>query len=152
MLYYQSMHDETLKKRQERKHLSNPSPHLFCKFFHRVTLSRSSFIHTSIFSKKLLFDYFQHGIFIYNSLFIPNMSFFSPLSFDIKKKILKENEYDTHFFNFSIFIQSKTPSYFEEETEWKTIFFCIFSSEIPNIFFWQVRKNFSNPNDSHEIY
>ena len=103
MFYYQSMHDETLKKkRQKRKHLSNPSPHLFCKFSHRVTLSRSSFIHTSIFRKNFFFffDHFQHGIFLITAFYSKWSHFFL---FNIPKYIFLKKMNKTLTFNFLIF-------------------------------------------------
>ena len=64
-------------KRQKGKHLSNLNLHLFCKFFCRVILSRSSFIPTSIFHKDPFFYHFQHGIFFLSTAFYSrHVSFF----------------------------------------------------------------------------
>ena len=135
------------KKRQKRKHLSNLSPHLFCKFSHRVILSRSSFIQTSIFRKNFsfFFGHFQHGIFFINSFYSRYVKFF--VNFQITKSIFLKKANNTLVFSiFSSFIQSKTPSYFEKETEWETIFFLFFKNSKHIFLFWQ-ESIFFNFND-----
>ena len=87
----------------------------------------------------------EHNFFIFNIIifwttlfYSRHVIFFTTFCLTLKFFFVEENEYDTFF---SFFIQNKTLSYFEKGTEWKTIF-VFFSSEIPNTFFRQVRKNF----------
>ena len=81
MLYYQSMH-KNLEDKERKKHNSKLDRFfIFFKFslFGRVTLSRSSFIQTSIFRKNPFFFYhFQHGIFFLSIAFYSrHVSFFA---------------------------------------------------------------------------
>ena len=53
--------------------------------------------------------------------------------------VFEENEYDTHFLNFSSFIQNKTLSYYEKGNRMKKYFFCIF--------FQKFRTHFSDKSE-----
>ena len=127
-----------MKLWQKGRHLSNPSSHIFCKFSHRVTLSRSSFIHIFFRKKFFFFSWsFSNMVCIfYQHLLFQTCQFF--LSIFKHPKILyffwRKRTRHSFFQFFSSFIQNKTLPYFEKETEWKTIFLEFFS-EIQNTFF-----------------
>ena len=105
----------------------------FISTFGRVTLSRSSFIQQIYFflQKKTTFFHFQHYIF-FNTFYSRHVSFFFANFHLITQKMFffsKENGCDTHFSDFSsfhFFYSSKTLSYYEKGTEWKTIFLYFF--------------------------
>ena len=135
MIYYQSVH-KNFEDKKKKKRISN----LICFFsifqislFGRITLSRSFFIQINIFEKKLLLFLivFKHRT--------SSSQFFLPIFVWHSKYFFEKNEYDTHLFNFSFFIQNKLSSYFEKEKERKS-FFCIFS-EIKNTFFVLTSKS-----------
>ena len=120
MFYFQSMHNETLRinDKEENTYL-NRIYFFFCKFSFRVILSRSSFIPTSIFRKNLFFFIFNMVYFLTTAFCSRHVSFFFyHFSFDASKYFFEENEYDTHFFKFFIFIYTNKMSfYFEKESE-----------------------------------
>ena len=82
MLYYQSMYNKNFEEnRQKGKHLSNPSLLLFCKFSHRLTLSRSSFIQTFFVNENHFFT-FNSIIFFSTTPFYPkHVNFFQNIYF-----------------------------------------------------------------------
>ena len=126
------------EKRQKRKHLSNLSPHLFCKFSHQVTLSRSSFIQQILFVKKLLFFlsfsntiYFLLATHLYSRQNIIITFFFINFRLTLKNIFFEENEYDTHLLNF-FFSKINYPITRKEQNE--KPFFCIFFQEFKTHF------------------
>ena len=131
------------KKWQKRKHLSNLSPHLFCKFSPQVTLSRSSFIQTCIFHKNFsFFRSFSTWYIFFTIAFYSRQNFFYQFSFDTQKYFFEENEYDTRPFNFSFFIQINYHPISRKKKNEKP-FFCIFFHKFKTHFlFWQVRVKF----------
>ena len=134
MLYYQRMHDETLRKNNRKENTYLIWVHIFfCKFSHRVTLSRSFFIQTSILFVKPFFLSFSTW-YIFLATFITDMSdFFCQFSITQKYIFLKKTNKTLVFSIFSSFIQNKTPSFFEKETERETIFL-YFSRNSKHIF------------------
>ena len=140
MLYYLSMHKNPEdKERKKHNFILNRFFYFFkFSFFGRVTLSRSSFIQTSIFVKTSFWSFFNMVLF-FTRPFYSRQDFFLPFS---KYFFLKKTN---KTFISSFFIQNKLSSYFEKETEWETIF-CVFS-KIQNTLFllWQ-GSNFVNLN------
>ena len=123
MLYYPSMH-KNLENKKRKKHSSILNRFFYFfkfSFFGQVTLSRSSFIQTSIFRK--ISSFFSTWHFFYQQLFILNIPFFSFRStlksifsiFQFFQFFKKMNT--TLIFYFSSFIQNKTLSYYEKETK-----------------------------------
>ena len=141
MLYFLSMHKKTLKKNDSKENTYLIQVHIF------FILSRSSFIPTSIFRKNFFFIIFNMTFFL-STPFIPDMSvFFCQFSITQKYIFFWRKRIRHSFFQFfSSFIQNKTLPYFEKETEWETIFFCIFFKKFKIHFFVLTRVKFFNFN------
>ena len=99
MFYYQSMHNKNFEeKRQQKKYLSNPSPHLFLQIFSSShTISIILYSNKHFFVKIFLFFFlsfltryifFQQHIFILDR--ISSHIFFYQFSFDIQKYFSKK--------------------------------------------------------------
>ena len=173
-------------KRQKEKHLSNPSPHILCKFSHRVTLSRLSFIQTSIFHKNfslflIIFNmvyffnsflfqtcqfsfsitqkYFfwsfstQYIYFFNNSFLFQHVIFFTTFHLTLNKVFFFRKKRIRHsFFHLFIFLFKIIHHSISEKKQNEKPCFLYFSFRNSEHTFWQIKKNFLNPNDSHEIY
>ena len=85
-------------------------------------------------------------VYFLSTPFIPTCHFFHHFSFDTQQNFFEENEYDIHFFNFSFFLFKIKYHPISRKRQNEKPFF-VFLSKIQNTFFWQVRKNFLNPND-----
>ena len=123
MLYFQVC---IMKLWQKERHLSNPSSHIFCKFSHRVTLSRSFFIQTSIFCKK--FSFFN------TFLFLTCHHFFLHFSLNTQNIFLKKTNKTFIFLIFFYFLFKIKHHPTSRKKQNEELFFCIFS-EIQNTFF-----------------
>ena len=137
MLYFQSMHNEDLRKNDRKENTYLIRVHIFfCKFSHRLTLSRSSFIQKHFFHKNIFFflDYFQHDIFFISSFYSWQNIFFLPI-FQLTPKIFFSMA--LVFSDFLSFIENKTLPYFEKETKWETIFLYFFKNWKHIFLFWQ---------------
>ena len=155
MLYHQSVHNN-LKTKKERKHISNLIKFFHFQHFHFWVGSHYPdpilFKQTFFAKKKTLSLFFItfNMTFFYQHLLFQTCQFFHSTLKNIFS-IFQENEYDTYFLIFRLFIhffftQSKTLSYYEKGTEWKTPF-CTFP-RIQNTIFVLTRVNFfSNFND-----
>ena len=124
-------------RQENKKHNSNLN-RFFSIFFYFHFLVESHYLDPSLF-KQTFFCKRKLSLFF----IIFNTVFFFNISFQTCQFFFANFQSPKNFF----FIQNKTPSYFEKETEWETIyFFCIFL-EIENIFFlfWQ-ESNFMNLN------
>ena len=98
-----------LKTRKKETHLNLNLIFLFFSTFSllgRVTLSRSSFIQTNIFSKKNSFSFsiILNMVYFFQQLLFQTEHhhhiFFINFRLTLKNIFFEENEYDTHFLNF----------------------------------------------------
>ena len=96
MLYYQSMHNKNFEeKRQQRKHLSNPSPYLFFANFLVESYCLDHLLFQQAFFVKTFFFIIFNMAFFLSTPFIPDMSVFFFVNFQLPKNILfffEENE------------------------------------------------------------
>ena len=129
MLYHQSVHNN-LKTRRERKHISN-----LIQFFHFSFFWSGHTIPIILYSTNIFFCKRKQLFFIFNTVFfltpfILDMSVFSSFNtqkhiFNFSRKWIRHLFFDLSSFHSFFFIQSKTLSYYEKGTEWKTPF-CTF--------------------------
>ena len=146
MLYYQSMY-KILKTRKEETH---PNLKLIFHFFStfslldRVTLSRSSFVQTNIFSKKKTLSLFWlfSTWYIFSTTFIPDMSIFFLPIFNNPKVFFWRKRIKHSFFR--IFFYSKWNTILLRKKKWnEKLLFFVFFSKIQNIFFlFRPKSNF----------
>ena len=124
MLYFQTMHNEALRINDKNEDTCLIRVHIFF----------ANFLFESYCLDHLLFQ---------QAFFVKTFSFSTPFYswhviiffyiFHSTHKIFFWRKRIRHSF-FLFFIQNKTPSYFEKETEWETIFLYFFS-KIQNTFF-----------------
>ena len=101
--YTMNLEEHWKKESPLQSPISNPI-FPFCKFFCWVTLFRSSFIQTYIFLKENIFSFSTSSFFFNNTFLFLTCHFFYHFSFDTLKYFFEENEYNTHFFRFFIFL------------------------------------------------
>ena len=117
---------QKFEDRERKKHIFNLIRFFFnFHFFDQVTLSRSSFIQTNIFCKKLFFSIIFNTAYFNNNFLFQMESFFL---FNIPKYIFfEENEQDVHFQFFNFLLQIKYHLIFLQRNKVENFFFfCIF--------------------------
>ena len=146
MLYYQSMHDETLRKNDKKKNIYLIRVHIFFANF----LIESHYLDHPLFKQTFFvknFFFFSNMVYFFYQLSLFQTEhhhpiFFLPIFVWHSKIFFRRMTNTTVIFSiFLFFIQNKASSYFEKEIEWKTIFLYFFFKNSKHTF-WQVRKNF----------
>ena len=107
IIYYQSMHDKTLKKNER-----NENTYLIPIYFFANFLVESHYLDYPLFN--LFFFIIFNMVFFFDKTFLSHTCQFLPFFIQHSKVFFEGKRIRHSLFNFSTFIQNKISSYFEK--------------------------------------